>query len=123
MIENLLKYLERADAIISLFAVAIIVIGLSIVSVRYLYRFWKIKSKQNFTLFRVEFGNVLTLGLEILILADVIRTIIVKPTLQSLIFLIFIIAIRIIVSWTLSLETNGYWPWQKPNNKEQTHVL
>jgi len=66
----------------------------------------------------------LTLGLEILVLADVIETITVKPTFQSLSVLAFLVVVRTIVSWTLILETEGHWPWQSSgeDDVEQAHA-
>ena len=54
----------------------------------------------------------MTLGLEILVLADVIETITVTPTYQSLAVLAFLVVVRTVVSWTLGLEIEGRWPWQ-----------
>jgi uncharacterized membrane protein len=92
--------------------VAIIVIGLLFTSGRYIANFKKLDPTQNFNQFKLEFGSVLTLGLETLVLADVINTIVVEPTFKSLGFLALIILIRTIVTWTLTLETKGCWPWQ-----------
>ncbi len=52
------------------------------------------------------------LGLEILVVADVIETITTKPTFRSLAALAFLVAIRTVFSWTLFLEVEGRWPWQ-----------
>ena len=65
-------------------------------------------------MFKVELGSALLLGLEILVLADVIDTITVPQTFVSLAFLASIVILRTVVSWTLTLETEGRWPWQAP---------
>lgn len=65
---------------------------------------------ENYKLFKVELGSALLLGLEILVLADVIETITVTPTFASLALLGTIVIIRTVVSWTLTLETEGRWP-------------
>jgi len=52
------------------------------------------------------------LGLEILVIADVIETITAKPTFASQVLLACLVVIRTIISWTLFLEVEGRWPWQ-----------
>ncbi len=113
MIE-ILEYLEKAGVIISLLAVGLIVAGFIRAAWRYAQRFGDSARKENFNIFKVELGNALLLGLEILVLADVIETITVTPTLESLAHLAAIIILRTIVSWSLTLETEGHWPWQAP---------
>ncbi len=112
MIEQILEYLEKAGIGISLFAVAVIIVGFAVAAWRYARRFRKTTQENNFNLFKIELGGALLLGLEILVLADVIETITVTPTYQSLAILAVIIVIRTVVSWNLTLSTEGRWPWQ-----------
>ena len=111
MISQSLYYLEHVCTGISIFAVSIIILGMLYTSLKYLWYLGRLSPETNFKQFKVGFGSVLTLSLEILVFSDVINTILVKPTLQSLGFLMFIIVIRTIVSWALTLETTGQWPW------------
>ena len=60
-------------------------------------------------------------GLGILVLADVVETITVTPTFESLAHLVAIVILRTIVSWSLTLETEGHWPWQVPV-EDQDHA-
>jgi len=124
MSEQILEYLELASRAISLFAVAVIVGGFLLAAVRYARRFRPKTLEKNFQDFKIELGSVLTLGLEILVLADVVETITVKPTFQSLGFLLFLVVARTVVSWTLSLEIEGHWPWQSSPGHDggQNHV-
>lgn len=114
MTEQILEYLEKAGIAISLFAVAVIIVGFAIAAWRYARRFRESTQENNFKLFKVELGGALMLGLEILVLADVIETITVSPTFRSLAVLAAIVVVRTAVSWTLTLETEGRWPWQDP---------
>lgn len=54
------------------------------------------------------------LGLELLVAADIIRTVAVTPTLKSVAILAGIVLIRTFPSFSLELEITGRWPWQKP---------
>ena len=112
MTELILEYLEKAGIAISLFAVAVIIVGFATAAWSYARRFRDTTQESNFKLFKIELGGALLLGLEILVLADVIETITVTPTFLSLAILAVIVVIRTAVSWTLTLETEGRWPWQ-----------
>jgi uncharacterized membrane protein len=109
---EILHFLEKAAEAISLFAVAVIIVGLAAATGRYASRFRSSERKDNFKLFQVEFGRVLLLGLEILILADVIETITAPLTFDALAVLATIIVVRTAVSWNLVLSVEGRWPWQ-----------
>jgi uncharacterized membrane protein len=124
MSEQILGFLERAGLVISLFAVAVIVVGFILAALRYANRHRAEGRERSFQDFKIELGSALTLGLEILVLADVIDTITTKPTFQSLGFLAFLVVIRTIVSWTTSLEVEGHWPWQSSpdDDGEQSHA-
>jgi uncharacterized membrane protein len=62
---------------------------------------------------RRDLGRSILLGLEVLIIADIVRTIIVDSTLESVAVLATIVAIRILLSFSLEVEIDGVWPWQR----------
>lgn len=68
--------------------------------------------------FRQMFGRTVLLGLEILIAADIVRTVAVTPTVDSVLVLGLIVLIRTFLSFSLELEISGRWPWQKPDSRE-----
>jgi uncharacterized membrane protein len=63
--------------------------------------------------FRRFLGRSILLGLELLVAADIIRTVAVTPTLLSVAVLAGIVLIRTFLSFSLELEITGRWPWQK----------
>lgn len=63
---------------------------------------------------RVSFGAVLLLGLEILVAADLIRTIAVAPTIENVLALGLIVLIRTFLSFSLEVEIEGRLPWRAP---------
>ena len=63
---------------------------------------------------RQDLGRAILLGLEFLVAGDIIRTVVVHPTLDNLIVLAIIVVIRTLLSVTLQLEFEGHWPWQHP---------
>lgn len=62
---------------------------------------------------RRNLGRCILLGLEVLIVADIVRTIIVDPTLTSVAVLGVIVLIRIVLSFSLEVEIDGVWPWRR----------
>ncbi len=62
---------------------------------------------------RQELGSAIVLGLEFLVAGDIIRTVAVDPSLQSVAVLAIIVLIRTFLSMTLQLEVDGCWPWQR----------
>jgi len=119
MIEHTLQWLELAGEAVNVFAVALIVAGFMLAAIRYLLRFRALAVEENFTAFKIELGHALTLGLEILIIADVIETITVEPSFASLQILAFLVVIRTLLGWTLCLEIEGRWPWQAASEGQQ----
>jgi uncharacterized membrane protein len=65
-----------------------------------------------FRRYRQAIGRAILLGLELLVAADIIRTVAVDPTFRSVGVLAVIVAIRTFLSMTLELELEGRWPWQ-----------
>ncbi len=63
--------------------------------------------------FRRRLGRSILLGLEFLVGADIIRTVAVTPTLESVAVLAGIVAIRTFLSFSLEVEMTGKWPWQR----------
>lgn len=71
------------------------------------------KRADAYTRLRGALARVILLGLEILLLADIILTIVVEATLQSVAILAGIVLIRIVLSFSLEIEIEGTWPWNR----------
>jgi uncharacterized membrane protein len=63
--------------------------------------------------YRRDLGRALLLGLELLVAGDIISTITTEPSLQSVLVLAVIVAIRTFLSWSIELEIEGRFPWQR----------
>src|SRR5260370_14797650 len=66
-----------------------------------------------YTALRQAFGAALLLGLEILVAADLIRTVAVAPTLDNVLVLAMIVLIRTFLSFSLEIELHGVLPWRR----------
>jgi Predicted membrane protein len=66
---------------------------------------------------RTTFGRTVLLGLEVLVAADLIRTVAVAPTLQNVLVLAIIVAIRTFLSFSLEVEIEGSLPWRRTTGR------
>ena len=99
---------------VDVLGVSVILLGIGFAFLRLLHGFVKhVIIPNRYDLLRIRIGKALLLGLEILVAADVIRTVALQPTLQNLIILGVLIVIRTILSWTLFIDIENRWPWQR----------
>ena len=82
-----------------------------------IYSFISAKSNkaERVRVLRQNLGTGILVGLEILIAADIVRTVAITPTLQSVAILGLIVLIRTFLSMTLQVELEGRWPWKRAN--------
>lgn len=83
---------------------------------------WRLVQRQQdvYRQFRRFLGRSILLGLELLVAADIIRTVAVTLSLRSVAVLAIIVVIRTFLSWSLELEISGRWPWQKTRPSERS---
>ena len=62
--------------------------------------------------YKHQLGKALLLGLELLVAADVVRTVALEPTVNNLVVLALLVFVRTFLSWAMSVEIEGRWPWQ-----------
>ena len=62
---------------------------------------------------RHDIGRSILLGLEILIIADIVQTITIDPTLESAATLGVIVFVRTFLSFSLEIELEGVLPWRR----------
>lgn len=104
--------IEAAGQWVDLAGVAAVVIG-ALVSIPLALRRRGDDGTTLYRSYRQLLGRSILLGLELLVAADIIRTVAVTPTLQSVAVLAVIVVIRTFLSFSLELEITGRWPWQK----------
>ena len=94
---------------IEIFGIFIIVAGI-IWSSRY---FLGSAGSSRYDSYKISIGRSLLLGLEVLVAADIVKTIAIELTFTSLGLLAGLVLVRTFLSWTLVLEIEGRWPWQR----------
>lgn len=107
-------WIERAAVGIELLAVAQIVLMIAVSTIAYVVdRYVRgLDKRKVFSVYRSRLGQGLLLGLEILVAADVVRTVALAPTLENVLILGLLVVIRTFLSWSLVVELEGHWPWQ-----------
>jgi uncharacterized membrane protein len=94
--------------------IAIIVLGALGATLAFLGQLLRgLSGDDAYSLYRSNLGRAILLGLEFLVAADIINTVAIEPTLQSLLILGGIILIRTFLSVSLEVEIEGRWPWQR----------
>ena len=93
--------------------VLVIVAGAILATGRFIVQ-RRAKTGKSYRLYRQDLGRAILLGLEFLIAGDIIRTVVVAPTLENVVILGLIVLIRTFLSMALQLEVEGRWPWQRP---------
>jgi uncharacterized membrane protein len=102
------EWLRLVGTAIDIFGVAVIVAGISWSTVGFLSRL----AQDRYHAYKVRIGRSLLLGLEILVAADIVKTIALEPNFVSLGVLGGLVVVRTFLGWTLVLEIEGRWPWQ-----------
>jgi uncharacterized membrane protein len=105
--------IESIGVAIELVAVAIIVVGLGYALVQCGIAFTNPSRRQSaYQRLRSLSARILLLGLELLVAADIVRTVALEPSLESVAVLGLLVVIRTFLSWSLIVEIEGRWPWQ-----------
>jgi len=105
------EWIEMSSEGIQALAVVIIVVSIVFGFVRYVLELVK-RTPSSYSAYKRLLGRSLILALEILVAADVIRTVLLDLTAQGLETLASLVVIRTFLSWSLVVELEGHWPWQ-----------
>ncbi len=93
--------------------VAVIVGGIVLTTITHASGLRGEEAREQYRQYRRGIGRAILLGLEILVGADIIRTVAVDPTFESAGVLAIIVVIRTFLSFSLEVELEGRWPWQR----------
>ena len=111
--DRILEWIEYAALAIEVLAVVIIIVAIFGATMRYTYKALATRDDTElYTDLKIRLGRALLLGLEILVAADIVRTVALEATLQSVLVLGLLVVIRTFLSWALVVEIEGRWPWQ-----------
>ena len=112
--DTLLDLVHMLVRVIELVGIAAIVLGAVIAFFRFGRESWPgAPGDRGVDGLRSDLGKAILLGLEFLVAADIINTVAIEPTPQSVAVLAGIVAIRTFLSFSLEVEIQGKWPWDK----------
>lgn len=94
------------DTLATIVAGAVLATGRAVVA-------WRGSAAYSYGSYRQDLGRAILLGLEFLIAGDIIRTVVIAPTLENVLILGIIVIIRTFPSVALQLEIDGRLPWQR----------
>lgn len=114
LIENVRIAIEWAALGIEMLGAVIIVAGVLRVAItRGTVRFLlKLDEPGAYESYKHQIGRSLLLGLEFLVAGDVVRTVALEPTPANVAVLGLLVLVRTFLSWSLTVEIEGRWPWQ-----------
>lgn len=114
------EIVELAAHVAEMAGVALIVGGLAFAAVRSLAVGGR-DTLPRYERFRRDLGRAILLGLEVLVAADIVRSVALAPTMSGLAVLAMLVAIRTFLSMSLAVELEGRWPWQRDREAKPAH--
>lgn len=108
--------IENAALAIELFATLLVVVTIAVATISYVSSLLRgaPDMRARYVAYKTRLGRALLLCLEILVAADIIRTVTLDTTLVAVLALGLLVVIRTFLSWSLILEVEGHWPWRSP---------
>ena len=107
-------FMDHVTQAFEIVGVAVLVVGFIVGFVRALFARLRTGANEGvYVMIRSYFGRSILLGLEVLVAADLIRTVAVGPTLQNVLVLGLIVLIRTFLSFSLEIEIDGVVPWRR----------
>lgn len=106
------EYARWSSMALEALSFAVILLAVAIATIHFLMRVSKDGFENNYKAYRANLGRGILIGLELLIAADILKSVVLDPTVESMIVLGGIVLIRTFLSISLDVEINGHWPWQ-----------
>lgn len=108
------QYIDYIASFIEAIGVLIIAIGAVIALFRFFFQL-RLNAHKSYKKLRHDLGKGILLGLEMLVAADIIATVVTEPTMERVLTLGLIVLIRTFLSISLQVELEGRFPWQRNN--------
>lgn len=116
--EDIRIYIEWTAKLIEVVGILTIVVGTGLALGKFLFSLQP-HGQRSYRLLRQELGKGILLGLEILVAADIIATVVTEPTLDRVLALGLVVLIRTFLSLSIELEIEGKFPWQRENDEKR----
>jgi uncharacterized membrane protein len=120
LVDRVKEWIEFVALGIELLAVTLIVVSIVFATASFIGgRIKQLPQRGSYARYRARLGAGLLLGIEVLVAADVVRTVTLDPTLEGTAVLGLLVVIRTFLSWSLVVEIENRWPWQTPKDEKQ----
>ena len=93
--------------------IGVIVLGALFAVIRFAVAIFRETEDDPYRRLRSRLGRSILLGLEFLVAADIIATVAIEPTMDSVAVLAGVVLIRTFLSFSLEVEIEGRWPWRR----------
>lgn len=111
---DLKQGVDAVGTVVDIVGVAVIVGGFLVATLSVVFAIVRTRDVDGrYRAYGRSLGRAILLGLELLVAADIIRTVAVVPTLESVLVLALIVLVRTFLSFSLEVELEGRWPWQR----------
>ena len=112
VIQHAIEWIALGIEVLAVAVIAggVIILAITRGTVRYVFHLGEPGAYQSY---KHQLGKVLLLGLELLVAADVVRTVALEPTLNNVAILGLLVVVRTFLSWSMSVEIEGHWPWEQ----------
>lgn len=74
-------------------------------------------AEERYAPFRRELGRSTLIALELLVAADILRSLVLEPSLPNIAVLAALVAIRTFLSFSIDVELDGCWPWKRARTR------
>jgi uncharacterized membrane protein len=119
MNQTLRDAVEAIGIGLELVGVGAICVGVAVSTVGYVRGLAAVGQRSAYLAYRANLARSVLLGLEFLVAGDILRTVVVEPTLANVGVLALIVLIRTFLSMTLEMELGGRWPWRRADHGEE----
>jgi len=109
--DHFIQIIELVGNVMDGLGVLVLIVGALYSTIAFLLR-RHVGADDPYHSYRKNLGKAILLGLELLVAADIIRTVAVAPTLSNVLTLGMVVLIRTFLSISLQVELEGRWPWQ-----------
>lgn len=118
MAEGVLQGLEILAKLLEIIGAVALIAGFVIGTAKWLRDAFQQEKAEAQEHYRRSLARTILIGLELLVVATIIKMITVEPTVEGMGLLVFMVVIRTVLGWATVLEKNGRWPWQRPRPAE-----
>jgi uncharacterized membrane protein len=106
------EFARLSSLVLEALSFAVILLAVAIATALFLWRVHRDGFVAHYRDYRANLGRGILIGLELLIAADILKSVVIDPTLESMLVLGGIVLIRTFLSISLDVEINGHWPWE-----------